>query len=113
MLTPYVEFEDFTDDYGVLLRAAYEKCNIHAPFKSWSEALTVLSDECAEAVAGIGEVAEWVECLEEWEAFSPEEQERHMSELEAETLKTMMELLQVLAVCEKWRQKQLRDEKEW
>lgn len=101
-------FVNYSRDIEALMlffEAAYEKCNLHPSYVSTDQFIAVLQKEINEAVDECKllshQGAYMAQCKDETEKI-----DRSLAETEVMACKAIMELLQVLSVCQKWRNQQ-------
>lgn len=104
---------DFDRDIAPLLPVmigAYEKANIHGPYRDREEASKILSDEAEEASEEAGKIEDIVV---EGEYYSFKALNKtDLKAIETHAMSGICELLQVIAVCKKYAQMLEREEKE-
>lgn len=90
---------DVTVNYGQLFKAEYEKANIW-PIKDADEGVEILLEEIDEAVKAVGALVEFAKLANVDCGFATDRTET--GELRAFAASAICELLQVIAVCNKY-----------
>lgn len=105
---------DFNRDIAPLLPVmigAYEKANIHAPYRDSEEASEILSRETEEAFEEVRKIDEMP--INKDEDYSLKALNKtDLQAIEAHAMSGICELLQVIAACKKYTQMLEREEKE-
>lgn len=96
-----VDFDRDITPFLPVMVGAYEKANIHAPYRDEEEASEVLSDELEEAYDALDVIDRLI--FDEDCNFNILEQV-DLKVIEAHAMSTICELLQVVAVCKKYGQ---------
>lgn len=94
-----------TDQMAEILRfccAEYEKCNLHPPFTGANQFVEVLREEIQEARDECDDLSSQCGRIEQNQG-DEKELNQAIAELEAVAYRALMEIFQVLSVCDKWR----------
>lgn len=105
--------KDIADNYDGLLSSAYEKANIW-PIANAGDGVDILSEEIEEAVEAMESLdAYWASLLHKGDGLKPVFPTAfETEEVRAYALNAIFELLQVVAVCNKY-YRVFGDEEEW
>lgn len=101
----FVDYKWDLSNIDHFFEAAYEKCNLHPSYVSVDQFIAVLQKEIAEAVDECKMLSHQGSYMEQCKDGA-EQLERAVAETEVMACKGIMELLQVLSVCQKWRKQQ-------